>query len=254
MSAGEVPREIAEAPARTAQEGTARVTTYTAANKPVPTPADLRGSGTTEFAARRAHVTNRIVTDRVLGAVSDRVHEEGDRRMGRLALGITRMFAEPVEFVLDGQRRYIRPDPEEPWSRTDDPVDGPRHQVDPLWALDALVGANPDATVVEETELAGVPTTRWRLTVNLHRADASLPFGLHIPDKPAKRRLFRRPVDEHWEQHVPAEVWLDSEGRVRRTAVAPLAHLSKPGQEVLWHITDLSDFGEPDPVAVPEVH
>lgn len=238
--------EIIRAHARTAQEGTARITTYTVADTPSPTEAALRGRGTVDFVARRAHVIDRMVTDWLQDQLKD-------RGAGRIVQGVLAAFAEPMEIVLDGQRQYTRREPGDPWVRTDDPVDGPRMSGDPLWAFDALTGANADAAVVDHPDLGGVPTTHWRLTLDLHRADAALPFGLGLPDTPAKRRRFRRPVDVHWEQHVPAEVWLDGEGCVRRIAAAPLVHRGKPGQQVLWHVTDLTDFGEPDAISVPEV-
>lgn len=85
----------------------------------------------------------------------------------------------------------------------------PRGPNDPLWPLDARFGASEDAVEIGPEAVRGVPATRCRLTADLARADAELPRGVSVPSGPY-RSLSR----------LPAEVWLDSDGLVRRISVS----------------------------------
>ena len=107
---------------------------------------------------------------------------------------------------------------------------GPRGVNDPLWPLDALFGAR-DAVEAGAGSVRGVPATRYRLTIDLARADAALPAGVTVPDGPYRRL-----------SQIPAELWLDAEGLARRIAV-----LTNPtggaGGTPMWSVVELWDFG-----------
>jgi hypothetical protein len=74
-----------------------------------------------------------------------------------------------------------------------------------------------------------VPATRYRLTVDLARADAALPAGVSVPSGPYRSL-----------RALPAEVWLDAAGLARRISVN-----SEPASaaEQVWSIVELWDFG-----------
>jgi hypothetical protein len=122
---------------------------------------------------------------------------------------------------------------------------GPRGPNDPLWPLDALSGASGDAVEVGPEAVRGVPVMRYRLTVDLARADAALPAGVSVPSGPYRSL-----------RALPAEVWLDAAGPVRRISVNSDA--ANAGEQV-WSIVELWDFGvaaditppSPDEVLAP---
>jgi hypothetical protein len=96
--------------------------------------------------------------------------------------------------------------------------------------LDALFGASDDAVEIGPEAVRGVPATRYRLTVDLARADAALPAGVSVPAGPYR-----------WLGRLPAAVWLDPAGLARRVSVS-----SDPAAAVdaqVWSIVELWDFG-----------
>jgi hypothetical protein len=84
------------------------------------------------------------------------------------------------EVIYDGANAYIQVAGNWTGFFLVDPG-GPRGPNDPLWPLDALFGANDDAVEVGPEAVRGVPATRYRLTVDLARADAALPAGVSVP-------------------------------------------------------------------------
>lgn len=134
-----------------------------------------------------------------------------------------------MEMIYDGANAYLRH--ADGWtgiSLTD--PGGPLGPYDPLWPLDALFGASDNAVEIGPEAVRGVPATRYRLTVDLGRADAALPAGVSVPSGPY-RALSR----------MPAEVWLDTAGLARRISVSsePAAAADKQ----VWSIVELWDFG-----------
>lgn len=83
-----------------------------------------------------------------------------------------------------------------------------------------------------------MPTTHYRTHLDLVAADDAVAAGLMLPG--------RAPV--RWWRRMPAEVWLDTDGRVRRMAFPSAGSPSAAH----WTITELADFGTPDPIAAPE--
>ena len=59
----------------------------------------------------------------------------------------------------------------------------------PLWPLDALFGASDNAAEIGPEAVRGVPATRYRLTVDLGRADAALPAGVSVPRGCGMRKM-----------------------------------------------------------------
>jgi hypothetical protein len=96
--------------------------------------------------------------------------------------------------------------------------------------LDALFGAGDDAVEIGPEAVRGVPATRYRLAVDLARADAALPAGVSVPSGPY-RSLSR----------LPAEVWLDAAGLARRISVCSDPDAAADAQ--VWSIVELWDFG-----------
>jgi hypothetical protein len=76
----------------------------------------------------------------------------------------------------------------------------------------------------------GVPATRYRLTVDLARADAALPAGVSAPGGPYRSL-----------RALPAEVWLDAAGLARRISV--LSEPTAAADAQVWSIIELWDFG-----------
>jgi hypothetical protein len=138
-------------------------------------------------------------------------------------------LAEPQEAIYDGANTYLRVGDNWTGFFLGDPG-GPRGVNDPLWPLDALFGAR-DAVEIGAESVRGVPATRYRLTIDLARADAALPAGVAVPEGPYRRL-----------SQIPAEVWLDADGLARRIAVMTNPTAGTGGTP-MWSVVELWDFG-----------
>jgi hypothetical protein len=210
---------VAGAAARTVAAGSARLSAAWGDGSPVPGPQDVRGSGVADLAARRARLSQVLMPARVTGKFAG--PDKEDAILGTLA--------DPRETLYDGANTYIQVSGRWTGFFRTDPA-GPRSINDPLWPLDAMAGASGDAVPVGPDTVQGAPVTHYRLTVDLARADAAIPAGVSVPTGPL-RALSR----------LPAEVWLDAAGLIRRAAV-----ISDPAAgdgAVTWAIVDLWDFG-----------
>ena len=211
---------VATAAARTVAAGTARLLAAWCTGSPLPEAPDRRCDGVADFAERRARVSQSLfLTDRTTAALMEL--GEGERGL--------RESAGQMEMIYDGANAYLRH--ADGWtgiSLTD--PGGPLGPYDPLWPLDALFGASDDAVEIGPETVRGVPATRYRLTVDLGRADAALPAGVSVPSG-AYRAL----------SQMPAEVWLDTAGLARRISVSsePTAAADKQ----VWSIVELWEFG-----------
>jgi hypothetical protein len=231
--------DLRRAPQRTRQRRSARVESFSVLNSAIPAEGDSRGQGVVDFAAGRCHVTVRLLTERMRDYTGD--------RDSRLVREMKEAFTQTARAVFDGGRKYTATEPGD-WAASGD-VAGPRDQLDPLWAVDVLAGANDDATLVGQNNVRGVLTRRYRLTANLRRAAEHSPLGLAGLSK--QRRWLPRRARLTWESEAPLEVWLDDENLVRRVSVAAFQpHNRWP---TLWTVTELWDFGVPVDVDVPVI-
>src|SRR6204780_5775161 len=76
---------------------------------------------------------------------------------------------EQSEMIYDGANAYVRVADRWTGFFLADPG-GPRGPNDPLWPLDALLGASEDAGEIGPEAVRGGPVTRYRVPVDLARA------------------------------------------------------------------------------------
>jgi hypothetical protein len=210
---------VAAAAPRTVAAGTARLFAAWSTGAPVPAAADRRCDGVTDLAARRARVWQvPFFTDGTAAEISARLDDDE----------ALRALSEPQEMIYDGANVYLRVAGRWTGFFLGDPG-GPRGVNDPLWPLDVLFGAD-DAVETGSDPVRGMAVTRYRLSLDLARADAAVPAGVSVPAGPY--RALRQ---------MPAEVWLDEAGLARRIAVAtdPAAVVN----EQIWAVVELWDFG-----------
>jgi hypothetical protein len=197
----------------------------------MPEAADRRCEGLADLAARRARGSQSLLgTDRVTAALNE--SGDGDRGL--------REGAGDTEMIYDGANHYIRVADHWTGFFLVDPS-GPRGPNDPLWPLDALFGASDDAVEIGPETVRGVPAARYRLTVDLARADAALPAGVSVPSGPYR-----------WLSRLPAEVWLDAAGLARRISVN--SEPAAPADAQVWSIVELWDFGVAADITPPEAN
>ena len=167
---GPAASRIADAAARTVAAGTARLFAAWCTGSARPGGADRRSEGLADLGARRARVSESLFfTERVTA----RLPEPGDGDPG------LRESVEHSEIIYDGANAYVRVAGRWTGFSLSDPG-GPRGLADPLWPLDALYGASDDAVQIGLEAVRGEPATRYRLTVDLARADAALPAGVSV--------------------------------------------------------------------------
>ena len=213
---------VAAAAMRTVAAGTGRLFAAWSTDSPVPRAEDRRCEGVADFAARRARVDQVFFFTAELTADFVAQHQDDDQH------GDLHEVDELQEVIYDGANVYLHVGGNWTGFFLGDPG-GPRGANDPLWPLDALFGAR-NAVEVGPEEVRGVPATRYRLTVDLARADAALPEGVTVPTSPYRAL-----------SQIPAEVWLDADGLARRIAVSTG---SGGGDDApIWSVVELWDFG-----------
>jgi hypothetical protein len=218
---------LAAAGPRTVAAGTARIF-YAWAGAPVPEARELRAEGVADFAARRARVAQVMLP----GHLASEFAADAARQT------LASELSEPTETIYDGANSYLHVGDSWTGFFLGDPA-GPSGQNDPLWPLDALFGARGDGAALGAEVVRGAATTRFRLTIDLGRADTALTAGISVPAGPY-RALSR----------LPAEVWVDDDGRARRIAVSTDL-VPSPGDVQIWAVLELWDFGLAVDIAVP---
>jgi hypothetical protein len=184
---------------------------------PLPETADRRCEGVADLAMRRARVSQALfLTDGATAALAGHRDDPGARDLPGNS-----------EMIYDGANAYVRVGGSWTGFFLADPG-GPRGPNDPLWPLDALFGASGDAVEIGPETVRGVTVTRYRVTVDLARADAALPAGVSVPSGPYRSL-----------RALPAEVWLDAAGLARRISV----NSELATADAVWSIVELWDFG-----------
>lgn len=82
---------------------------------------------------------------------------------------------------------------------------------DPTQALTFLEGASDDVTVVGKEQVRDVPTTHYKASLDLAKA------AEHARSD-RERKALRQAAELYQGGPIPAEVWIDEEGRLRRLA------------------------------------
>lgn len=236
-SASDISEQIRAAATRTATAGTARIFSAGREGSPVGDHVG-RTEGVADLPKRIARATVHHMTPEAKADIDGKLAEpledpeEEDARAG--AQAFINAFSTALENVYVGGATYTRVG--EGWSAfkgTD--RDGPRAADDPLWLLDALLGVRDDVTELGAEEVRGVPTTRYEITIDLASADEQLESGITAPGPRPYRSL----------HELPAQVWIDDQGLVRRMSyeiAEPMGY---------WQTTELWDYGLDVDIAVP---
>ena len=163
----------------------------------------------------------------------------------------------PVETVIGGDAVYVRLPPGQPggrpWLRLDVATLSQQagltqgslaqlQQADPTQALTYLKGALDDVDEVGQEDVRGEETTHYRGTVDLRKASASLP--------PEAQGGVEQLVASLGTSTLPADVWIDDDGRIRRMRFSADADGAGPSQPGTVEI-DLFDFGVTADVQLP---
>lgn len=108
-------------------------------------------------------------------------------------------------------------------------------RADPASALLYLGGAGDDVEEVGTEEVRGVETTRYRLTVDLERA------AERAGDS---RTTIDSAIEATGVSEVPADVWVDRDGRVRKMTMRFENMVAPDGTQTTMTVTnELYDFG-----------
>jgi hypothetical protein len=228
---------VRRAPERTAAAGTSRIEVQVerkAAAAPATSPF-LRMAGEVDYRSRSGHLTVDLSQIGLSGPPIDAVFE-----------GSTVYEKLPRALIptLPADKPWVKVDVNSAGSQLGTGVGG--LSGDPSSAIEILRGATT-ATRVGSEEVRGTATTHYRVVVDVGRA------GEQSPNlRPVVRSLVQSGV-----KTVPADVWLDAQGRVRRQRYTidvgkAQAATSVPG--AVGSVTfalELFDFGVPVHVSVP---
>ena len=231
---------IAAAPAKTAQAGSYRADFSIAMSGMAGKPVELTGKGI--FDAEKRAGRMRLDMSQLGGAV-------GRRDVGVATIVFDRLVVYlRLPFLRESQPKL------KPWLAFDleklgreEGIDlGALEQLresDPTRALAYLRGASGKVEDVGEEEIRGARTTHYRMTVDLRKAARR---------DPSESENLERVIERIGVEKMPADVWVDDAGRVRRLKLAYENVRLAPGQE--GDVTlrmDLFDFGVAVDVAPP---
>ena len=218
---------VALAAAATREEGSARFS-MTVEISGGPTAGTITGEGA--FAGRRGNVTLDLSDVGAGGAFVD-------GKMEAIFDGLVLYMKFPSEIAqaLPGGKAWIRLDLAALGKEQglDFEQLAQATQGDPSQSLDYLLAAGDDFERVGAEDVRGVETPRYRGTIDLEKVVEQAPAGT--------REAYRRLVGLSGTSTIPAEAWIDGEGRVRRMRYEqPL-----PGQKDALTTTtvELYDFG-----------
>jgi hypothetical protein len=129
--------------------------------------------------------------------------------------------------------------------------EGVASAIDPSTVLDALEGAGADMDEVGQEDVRGVATTHYAGSIDLQEAYDSIPAD----DRASLESTFGEMIDSFDLPDMPAEVWVDDEGLVRRVVVSvDAAEFGVPGLEQAGGVkvtAEFFDIGEDVTIEVP---
>jgi hypothetical protein len=112
---------------------------------------------------------------------------------------------------------------------------------DPSGQLDQLRGAG-DVKRLGTEKVRGTDTTHYKATVDLRKAAENAPAS----QREAVRRSIDKVIELSGQRTMPMEVWLDKQGRARRTKIT-----QKVEGRSLTYSMDLYDFGTREALKAP---
>jgi hypothetical protein len=120
------------------------------------------------------------------------------------------------------------------WLKLDPQVFGGEGQIgqsDPNGSLDALRGAKGDVKRVGTEKVRGTSTTRYRVAIDAEQAVNSAPME--------QRAEVRNSVGALGSRTIPADVWVDGKGRLRKVRLRVAASSSNTKGSVTFEYFDL---------------
>jgi len=149
--------------------------------------------------------------------------------------------ASPAEREALGGKRWVKLDLSQLGGAAGANGFGGLGSSDPTSALDSLRGAGSDVHEVGHETLRGVDTTHYRAQIDLSKALDEVP--------PSQRARVSKSLQALGTGTVPADVWIDGQGRVRKLAMDLNASVGR--QHVGTITMELFDFGTPVDVQAP---
>jgi hypothetical protein len=219
--------------------GTARYAVMFAPTPPAPGSVEEPITyGVTDFAGHRTQEISRLHS--AVDAHLEDVRRSGplNRLLMPLIQRITRRMASAERLYLDGElhTRNRKTGVWHDWSFPPEQRCGYRQATDPMWQVYTLAGARDPGAELERRDVRGVSTRGVAVDLDFTQVIGSLPYGMQddlAKDVGKRARL----------EHVPARVWLDDEGLVRRMSIPNTP--DKREQEILWYTLEFWHFGVP---------
>jgi hypothetical protein len=168
-----------------------------------------------------------------------------DEAMQIVVDGGTSYVRIPMLQALTGDTGWISATPEE-LSAAGGSLGLSGGTTDPSQLLEILRGVADDVAEAGRDEVRGVPTTRYRATVDLAKAVERAPA--------AQRDALATAFDELGEvEAVPVEVWVDADGLARRLVMdfGQLVAQAMGGTGTATMTLELFDYGEDVEIQVP---
>ncbi len=231
-------------------------------------------SSTKTTEAKSSKVAFTVVTQGAQGAPGGSITITGEgafdyvARQGAFTMNIPAvggMQIGQLEAVSAGSTTYLKYPPQlaavmggKPWVKIDPNqlgqgagLDFGSSAGDPSQSLQMLKGAGDDMVEVGKEEVRGEAVTHYRGTIDMNKAATAAP--------PEQQQTYQK-LAQMYGQPVPMDVWIDGEGRLRKTSsVLDLAKFSLPPQAtaggkptgITSSTIELFDFGTAVSVTVP---
>ncbi len=240
------PRTFAEAADVTTQAGGAQVAITGTVNAPdLSTPLTLSGTGHVNFDPSEAQLT---FTMSGFPATVQAEIPGGTLTMNEIYKSAT-LYMESSLFAgrLPGGARWIKLDLASVSEAMGlDPSSLTGSGANPAQYLSYLKDGAGTATVVGHEAVRGVPTTHYEGELNLLKAAEAQPGTNRAQARAALRKL----VAETGQNSLPVEVWLDTQGRVRRLSLTLAAAAGGHNVQTTMQ-SEYFDFGATASVSPP---